>query len=154
MMKLTAQAEAFKQQIKAALVNAVMPASESAIIILLMIAAHESGGFRFVKQNGGPALGFFQMEPFTFYDCIDWLKHLGRFPRVCRKSSHHRLVFDVAYSVELARVKLWRDSKALPEADDLPALAQYAKRVWNSEAGKAEAQDYLNAFKKYGLGEV
>lgn len=154
MKKLTQEAQVLKQQIKQALIDASLPSSESVLIILVMIAAHESGGFRFIKQKGGPALGLFQMEPLTFNDCIDWLKFRGRFPKVCRVSTHSCLVFDLAYAVALARVKLWRDSEKLPEADDLPALAKYAKRVWNTKAGKATAEDYLTAFKKYGLGEV
>lgn len=153
MMKITPQASALKQQVKQALISALMPVSESALVLLLMIAAHESGGFRFIKQKGGPALGLFQMEPPTFYDCIGWLNYRGRFPKVCRRSTHWRLVFDLNYAVLLARVKLWRDDEALPAADDLPALAAYAKRVWNSDEGKASAEDYLNAYKLYVLGE-
>src|SRR5882757_814136 len=52
--------------------------SAAAEQLLLGTAIHESEGFRFRKQRNGPALGVFQMEPFTHNDI--WNTYLSYHP--------------------------------------------------------------------------
>ena len=48
--------------------------SATAETLDLATAAHESGGFVHREQiGGGPALGLWQIEPFTANDTLDWL---------------------------------------------------------------------------------
>lgn len=129
-----------------------LPGDEAVVRLLLMIAAHESGGFHFCKQVGGPALGLFQMEPATYRATIEYLERTGRFSALSRRLSPERMVIDVEFAAAFARAYLSSFPESLPDADDLEALARYAKKYWNTEAGKATAEKYLNDFKKYVWG--
>lgn len=128
-----------------------LPNSETAVRLLLMICAHESGGFTYCKQRGGPALGLFQMEPPTFDHVTNYLKRSGRFPAV-RPLPVERLVIDVEYAAAIARVYLWTFPEPLPVADDLEGLARYAKKYWNTADGAATADKYLSDFKTHVWG--
>jgi hypothetical protein len=129
-----------------------MPQSESVVRLLLMITAHESGGFTYCKQNGGPALGLFQMEPPTFEHVMGYIKRTGKFPAVNTNTPIERLVIDVEFAAAMARVYLWTFPEPLPKPDDLEGLALYAKKYWNTDQGAASAEKYLNDFKRYVWG--
>ncbi|MEY8241675.1 MAG: hypothetical protein RPT25_15115 [Cycloclasticus sp.] len=120
--------------------------AESAVRLLLMIAAHESGGFTYCKQKGGPALGLFQMEPATFEFVMGYLKRTGKFKAINRSTPFERLLIDPEFAAAMARVYLWTFPAALPSSDDLEGLASYAKKYWNTEQGKASSEKYLNDF--------
>jgi hypothetical protein len=131
-----------------------LPASESAVRLLMMIAAHESGGFMYARQRGGPALSLFQIEPLTYRDVIRYAgvnKH--KFGLVPLTVPAYGLVLDLEFSVAIARLKLWQDPEPLPPCDDAAGLADYAKRVWNSELGKASAAKYEADYQRYILGK-
>lgn len=145
---------AMRAMIEAVLNRYNLPASEAAIRLLLMIAAHESGGFMYTRQKRGPALGLFQMEPPTFEHVCDYIRR--RAARFAMLPSHYppeRMITHPEYAAALARVYLLTKPEPLPAADDLPALASYAKRHWNTELGKATPEQYLDAYKHYVLGE-
>ncbi len=129
-----------------------LPDSESAVRLLLMIAAHESGGFMYCRQNGGPALGLWQMEPPTHKHVTDYLNRTGKFPAIGRNLPAERMVIDAEYAAAMARVYLWTFPEPLPEADDLQGLAEYAKKYWNTNAGAATAEKYLADFKRHVWG--
>lgn len=133
--------------------------TQAAINLILMIVAHESGKLTYSKQVRGPALGFTQMEPATFQWLIEWLgktrPHLldalslfvpvGGEP-VCGNDANY-MVISPQFAVAAARLNLIRFPELLPQADDLEGLARYAKKYWNTHAGKATEADYLNAYK-------
>ncbi|EGU38064.1 hypothetical protein [Vibrio splendidus] len=130
----------------------------AAIRLILMIVAHESGALTYAKQVRGPALGFTQMEPATFAWLIEWLGKtrphlldaLSMFAPLTADSVEKKdadyMVISPQFAVATARLNLIRFPEALPEADDLEGLARYAKRYWNTSAGKATEADYLNAY--------
>ena len=141
-----------RNTIHTALRKAQLPVSESAIRLLLMIAAHESGGFMYVRQVGGPALGLFQMEPLTYTDTMRYIsERQDRFPAFRWDSlpRPYALAVDAQLAAQMARIYLMRFPEALPDKDDLEGLAKYAKTYWNTEKGKATWQDYYNAYKDY-----
>ena len=74
---MTPEGEQCRQMICTALADYHLPDSESAIRLLCMIAAHESGGFRFTKQIRGPAVSLFQIEPASFRDVCNYAKRKG-----------------------------------------------------------------------------
>ncbi|MDP2548897.1 hypothetical protein [Oceanobacter sp. 4_MG-2023] len=137
---------AVRGTIEQALTRYNLPDTEAAVRLLIMIAAHESGAFMYVRQKGGPALGMFQMEPPTYQYCCDYLKRSGRFKALPRQYSAARLVTDSVLAAGFARVYLYSHPEPLPDADDLQGLANYAKKYWNSELGAATPDDYLNAY--------
>ena len=145
-----------RNAIERALERYQLPNSESAIRLLLMIAAHESGGFMYCRQKRGPALGLFQMEPPTFDHVMEYLDRTGRFLQLPRILPAERMVTDPVFAAGVARVYLYSIPKPLPSPDDVIGLgkyAVYAKKFWNSELGAATPEDYETAFRKYVWGE-
>jgi hypothetical protein len=131
-----------------------LPGEENLVRLLMMICAHESGGFTYCKQKGGGlALGLFQMERATFEHVMGYLERTGKFPAINRAMPFERMLIDVEFATAMARAYLWTFPEALPEADDLESLAAYAKQYWNTEKGAATATKYLNDFKYHVWGE-
>ncbi len=146
---MTKQGKACRAMIEKALAHYELPASESALRLLCMVAAHESGGFFYTRQVGGPALSLFQMEPRTFRDVLDYClrKHNSLANELPCEAE--RLVFDPPFAAAMSRVFFMRFPEPLPPPADIPALAAYAKTYWNTEKGKATAGDYANAWGDY-----
>ena len=124
-----------------------LPSSESAIRLLCMIAAHESGDFHYVQQLRGPALSLFQIEPATFTDLCHYAKKRHFSINIELPSSPWRMVFDQRFAAGMARIFFLRFSEPIP--DNLHAMADYAKQYWNTYLGKATAQQYFNAYSKH-----
>lgn len=142
-----------RTSIEKALAKFQLPDSEAVVRLLLMIAAHESGGFLFCRQKGGPALGIFQMEPATYAAVLEYLTRTGKFPAISRSLPPERMVTDVEFAAAIARVYLYMHKEPLPEADDFEGMARYAKKYWNTDAGKASAEKYLADFTDHVWGE-
>jgi len=129
------------------------PAAEK---LLIMTACHESGGFRYRVQQGGPALSYFQIEPASFDDV--WNRYLGiredRRPLVAQflpedMDPLSALENDDRFACAIARMKYAAVPASLPPATDEDALAAYCKQYWNTDAGKATAKKYLDDFNLY-----
>jgi len=155
--------------------NPEIPYSREAEDLLMMIAAHESHLGEYVKQVQGPALGPYQMEPKTLEDCWDnYLRYKNDIAKkVVRYHVHSDMIQDSGqdlignlwYATATARAQLYRFKEALPskveyvvqgeyvEPAYLMALAEYAKKYWNTEEGAAEVEDYYNAYIDLVQGE-
>lgn len=127
--------------------------TESAIALIMMVVTHESGKFTYSKQVRGPALGFTQMEPATFKWLVEWLgktkPHLLDAMSMFGAFDSHNpkyMVISPQYAVAAARMNLLRFPERIPASDDLDGLARYAKKYWNTSAGKATAGDYKKAY--------
>lgn len=124
----------------------------SAIQLLCMIAAHESGDFHYIKQVKGPALSIFQMEPNTYNDVVEYIKRRQeQFPVLVHdmpKPAEY-MAFDPVYGAAIGRVFLLRVPEALPKTDDIDGLARYAKDHWNTYLGAAKWEDYRNAWQRH-----
>ena len=125
--------------------------SESAVMAIQMIIAHESVGGKYLAQTNGPALGIIQMEPATHLDVWkhgDSIKVNARMLGIITSESSYtpspnKLVSDLRYNVFMARQKLFMDKGRLPgNAHD---MAIYLKKNWNGD-GKATPEKYLNDF--------
>lgn len=135
----------------------IIPYSEEAVDLLMMTAAHESNGCSYVKQIEGPALGVYQMEPATHYDIYEnFLKFNPAIKSLVEDFTMDAgllfiqgedMTFNLAYATAMARVHYYRVPEALPKT--LEGLAAYAKKYYNTELGKATAEDYLEAFKRW-----
>ena len=124
--------------------------------LLIMTAAHESMGFRYRRQVGGPALSYFQIEPATLDDLYsNYLAYRPNRQKVVDvfvpigMNRREALEHDDRYACACARMIYARVAEALPDAGDEPALAAYAKRYWNTPAGKATAAKYLADFRAH-----
>lgn len=135
----------------------VISYSEEAVDLLMMTAAHESKGGTYLKQIKGPALGVYQMEPATHYDIYkNYLRFNPKIKSLLEDFTINAgillqegedMVFNLAYATAMARVHYYRVPEALPST--LEGLAAYAKKYYNTELGKATAEDYLEAFKRW-----
>ncbi|MGF1877292.1 hypothetical protein L4D77_18460 [Photobacterium frigidiphilum] len=130
--------------------------TESAVIIMLMIAAHESDCLKYSLQIKGPAISFLQMEPDTFNHNISWLKaNRPQLMDVINQLSPipNDYAFEMAmypeFAIGMGRANLLRFPEKLPDASDLTGLAAYAKKYWNTYKGKATWGDYLKAYQRF-----
>ena len=123
---------------------------------LLLGTALVESGFRNVIQTGGPALGFWQMEPATHDDHKDWIMRTEgieeRVKSVCAlppKGSMlqipaRMMVWNLRYAVCMARVHYRRRPGALPET--IEELAQYWKDHYNTYQGRGTVEHFLKAW--------
>lgn len=99
----------------------------------------------YLVQNGGPALGLWQMEPATERDCWDnFIKFDAALsaavksllpPMAQGDARTQQLIGNLSYAAAMCRVKYRRSPQALPAADDAAGLCQYWKAVYNSSLG-------------------
>jgi hypothetical protein len=132
--------------------------SPGASDLLLGTAVHESGGFKWVTQmGGGPARGYFQMEGATHDDCWDnYLKYhkaLGDLVKTTLKAGEtavtDTMTINDPYAAAMARIKYRRVSEAIPAAGDLPALAKYWKKYYNTPLGAGTTAEFIENWNKY-----
>ncbi|WP_286828732.1 MULTISPECIES: hypothetical protein [Kordiimonas] len=125
--------------------------------ILMMTACHESMGFRYRAQVGGPALSYFQIEPNTLDDL--YTNYLAYRPDKQALVDAYlpegldrleALENDDKYACAVARMIYWRVPESLPAVTNDEGLAAYAKQYWNTELGAATAQKYLDDYRRYG----
>lgn len=128
--------------------------SLSAEQLLAGTCAQESGMGTYIKQVGkGPALGIFQMEPLTHDDL--WENYLSRgdlWLKVCHKygdTEAKDMIYDLSYACAMARIHYLRIKEPLPPADNIPALAAYWKRYYNTALGKGKESEYIANWNKY-----
>jgi hypothetical protein len=134
-------------------------AGENAEYMLLGTAIAESGDLNTRRQMNGPALGLFQMEPFTHDDL--WNTTLSKPSRKPLKEAILRhfnlpqsqipdvqlLVSNDSYATIMARVRYLPAPDAIPSATDLNGQAQYWVQYYN-RGGKGTVADYLARWHK------
>ena len=128
--------------------------SDSAVELLMLTAATESKLGRYVRQVGGPALGIFQMEPNTENDIyINYLKYnedLEDFVDAYTSDAlPDELVWNVAYSILMARIHYLRVKEKLPAATDIRGLASYWKKYYNTHMGKGTVKKAVASYNRY-----
>ncbi len=131
--------------------------SEAAENLLVGTALHESAAFKYIAQYPtGPAKGYYQMEPATLRDLYD--NYLVYRREHCDIMDSFKievlglegnLAANPTYATAAARLQYWRVKEPLPKADDIEGLARYYKKYWNTEAGKATPQQFVDAYKKH-----
>ncbi len=133
--------------------------SQSAEDLLVMICAHESNGGDFIAQLDGPAHGVYQMEKATFNDI--WRRYLFNKPDLEAKllkacNMHHipdaeEMDGNLYLATAMARIFFLRVYAPIPT--DPSIMSHYAKKYWNTEAGKATADQYLGAYVRFTGGK-
>lgn len=122
--------------------------------LLMLTAAQESKlGFHLTQLNG-PALGIYQIEPATHKDILRYLSRrtdlaqkVGMF---AVKGSHDELVWNLAYSTAIARIKYYMVPLPIPLS--LGGQAEYYKKYYNTALGKATVAEALGNYRRY-VGE-
>ena len=134
---------------------------------LLVGTALVESNLTYIKQlGGGPAVGFFQMEPNTAIDIANrYMTHreqLGdRFARAVNVISSTsidwgnvnghdlvtKLICDMRFACAMARLRYWMVSAPLPDADDIEGLAQYWKDHYNTAQGAGKVSDFIEKYR-------
>jgi hypothetical protein len=127
--------------------------------LLVAVMAKESlGGTYLAQLGGGPALGFFQEEISTFVDL--WNRFLmNKKPDLLRKimvacnfasaPGPKELVNNIKFSMIMARVKFLTVEDPLPPYDNIEAIAEYWKKIYNSSGGKGTIQEFIQAYHNF-----
>lgn len=119
--------------------------SPSAINLVTGTGADESQWFQYANQNGGPARGFWNMEPATHDDC--WRNFIRYRPDIQKALNEilggstpdaGLMSFRIDYAIAMCRVKYFRSPLALPAAGDAAGLSRYHKVAYNSSLGAAD----------------
>lgn len=132
--------------------------SPAALELLVMTAAQESHGGEYLKQLGsGPALGIFQMEPNSHNDI--WVNYLGYRENVgelildVAGMGHgpdvKALEYNLAYATLMARMQYRRQREPLPASTDIPGLAEYWKRHYNTYLGAGTVEEAIHNYECY-----
>ena len=130
-------------------------ASDEASILLLATAAVESDNGKYVKQIGGPALGWYQMEPATHQDLYDnflkykpTLENKLKFLALPGFDRSHQLTVNPLYAAGAARLQYYRVPKPLPEIG-VESMWPYYKDHWNSHKGATTYSKWNDAWERF-----
>ena len=136
--------------------------SKDAAFLLLCTAAIESNCGEYIKQIGGPALGIFQMEPATHDDiwseCDALYDNLGQqIARITIGSDSvtpHDLIVSPMYACAMARLKYSMDAAPLPFRNDIKAVYDYYKRIYNTPLGASTYEKFLSSLESNRINVV
>ena len=118
--------------------------SQAAENLLVGTAVKESG-LRALEQEGGPALGVYQVEPASHADLfVNWYAE-----KWVPKSYDRSLITDLAYATIIARLIYYRRPEPLPAADDIDGLAAYWKQHYNTPLGKGTPSQWSLVYREY-----
>lgn len=129
--------------------------SPSAENLLLGTAAQESHMGTFLHQVNGPAKGIYQMEDPTHNDI--WENYLKFKPDLCRnvliigKCDSDNLITNLVYATAMARIQYLRAPEGLPSASDIPGMAAYWKKYYNTPEGAGSVDEFMNNYYIYVL---
>jgi hypothetical protein len=145
--------------IKPALLDLVLYTDE-ALKLLMFTCAVESVGGTYLKQEKGPALGIFQMEPATYWDIWDnYIKNklnlmliLGTTFNAYTVPPEERLIYDLRYATVMARIHYARVSAPIPAANDIDAIYQYYKLHYNTSEGAAQKDTAIQKYQAFISG--
>ena len=126
--------------------------SEDARSLIYRTGKAESGYKTLQQYGGGPALGFFQMEPNTALDI--WNNYVMYRPKYRDKlyslgfddgTLEFCLLSNIGLQAAFCRLHYRRVPSALPVADDLKGQAKYWKKYYNSDLGKGTIKHFMEA---------
>lgn len=130
------------------------PAAETLVLATGLVES-EYAALR--QHGGGPALGFWQMEPATCDDC--WTNFLDFRPQLKAKvlmlmvrteSRIDQLAWNLRYGAAMCRIKYRRAPGALPDADNAPRMAAYWREFYNSTAAPHDrSQDFIDLWRAH-----
>lgn len=135
--------------------------SADACELLLLTAAQESHLGHYIQQVGsGPAKGIFQCEPNTEKDIWDnYLKYKPalRIRVGCLMGeadfNNLQLKGNILYQIAMARIHYLRVPTKLPSRMDIPGMAAYWKKYYNTHLGKGTVEEAEHNYRRLVDGE-
>ena len=132
--------------------------SPAADDLVLGTGAQESH-YQFVRQlGGGPALGYWQMEPATHDDCWEsYLRYPVRYNLATKIKSllngdppvANAMVTNPHYAAAMCRIRYLRVHEPLPNYGDVHAYAAYWKQFYNTPLGAGTIQEFIDNWNRY-----
>ncbi|WP_425404641.1 hypothetical protein [Hwanghaeella sp.] len=129
------------------------PAAERLVLGTALVESN----LDYIEQiGGGPALGFFQMEPDTANDI--WRNYLAYRPDLLAKvmvlsvsdiDRTAQLAGNAYFGAALCRVHYFRVPAALPAVNDSAGLAAYWKQHYNTAKGAGTPAKFLQALERF-----
>ena len=125
--------------------------SEEALELIMRTGQAESG-YKCLTQIGGPAIGFWQMEPNTMFDIID--NYVLYRPQIKTdlysigyndSDSADILLGNITLQAALCRIHYRRVPAKLPKLGDIKGQAKYWKKYYNTELGKGTIEHFMEA---------
>jgi Fe2+ transport system protein FeoA len=120
---------------------------------MLYVTGKAESGYKTLQQyGGGPALGFFQMEPNTAIDI--WDNYVMYRPKYREKlyamgfdegTLEFCLLSNIGLQAAFCRLHYRRVPTALPKSDNLEAQAKYWKKYYNTDLGKGTIKHFMEA---------
>lgn len=118
----------------------------------------ESGYHDIVQDGGGPALGWFQMEPAT-HDSL-WENWLGYRPEIANQVMHNGnvqpgrqgaslLTWNMRYAAAMCRIRYLRTPDMIPHT--LEGYAAMWKKHYNTPLGAGRPQKFIDLWRRKGL---
>lgn len=133
--------------------------------LLAGTCAQESGMGTYLAQiPGGIAKGAWQMENETFFDLWEnfinfkgnlWVRiaiasGMGdNFPLPDLDGKPGMMIHNLKYACAMARMHYLRVKEPLPAANDIPALAAYWKKYYNTSKGAGTEEQFIANWNKY-----
>jgi hypothetical protein len=126
--------------------------SEDARSLIYRTGMAESGYKTLQQYGGGPALGFFQMEPNTALDI--WNNYVMYRPKYRDKlyslgfddgTLEFCLLSNIGLQAAFCRLHYRRVPSALPGASNLDGQAKYWKMYYNTNKGKGTIKHFIGA---------
>ena len=130
--------------------------SDEAVSLMLGTCAQESAFGKHRRQLGnGPALGIYQMEPFTYQDCHDnflrykpdLLSKILKVSGLAKFPAPEELVKNDIFAACMCRVRYLRAPGAIPKA--VEEQAKYWKQHYNTRLGRGTVEEYLKNWKRF-----
>ena len=138
--------------------------SQIAENLLVGTALQESLLTYTVQQGGGPALGYFQMEPATHDDTWNnFLKYRATLAQRVRTFIYtgdpntpvpdaKMMIDNPYYACAMARVRYYRAPQPLPtDPNDINGIANYWKTVYNTVLGAGKPEEFVAKYMKWGI---
>lgn len=132
--------------------------SDAAAELLVGTVAVEStiAGVTRLRQQSGPALGLYQIEPASHDDLFESflrfrprLRGIAESFRASRPAAQTQLATNLAYATAIARLIYWRSPHPLAPAGDIAGHAAVWKRDYNTAAGSGSEGRFLSAWARY-----
>jgi hypothetical protein len=126
--------------------------SEEARELIYKTGKAESGYKTLQQYGGGPALGFFQMEPNTALDI--WNSYVMYRPKYRDKlyslgfddgALEYCLLSNIGLQAAFCRLHYRRVPSALPKIGDAEGQAKYWKEYYNTNLGKGTIEHFMEA---------
>lgn len=133
----------------ATLDQAGVPYSLVAADLLMMTAAVETALGSYLVQQGGPALGVFQIEPASLSAL--WARLTPRQLAAVRavstpQSPITQVTTNLVFAAAICRLFYWHDPAPLPPHTAAGLWSMY-KAIWNTAAGATTESEFLAALR-------